>query len=226
MTWTRVQVSAAYAATGTGTLPGNVAVANLVVAAVHATTNTPFTAPPGWLTAPALGVGIAGSRTEIWYLPPQANPGGFSTAAFTVSGAGRCALAEYHTTVANPLVVLDSGGNATNAAGTADAITANANSSAGDLAVCAFLEHFAAGTAVVWTDPSGFTAIAEMTASNANQAYAADQLSASSGTLTATGTTASSGAWSGVLAVFNVSSLPPTPAPLIPVGAVMQAANW
>lgn len=222
-----MQVSSAYATTGTGTLPGNTAVANLVVAFVHATTNSAFSGPAGWLTAASLNGGISGTRTEIWYLPPQANPGGFSSAAFTVSGSGRCALAEYHTDVANPLVVLDSGGNNTNAAGTSDAVTAGSSTAAGDLAVCGFMEHFSVATAVTWTDPSGFTVITSMTASNSNQAYAADELSAGAGTVAATGSTASSGAWSGALAVFKVSSLPPTPAPLVvPPAAVLRATDW
>lgn len=227
MTWTRVQVSSAYATTGTGTLASNVTVANLVVAFVHATTNSAFSAPAGWLSAASLGGGISGTRTEIWYLPPQANPGGFSSAAFTVTGSGRCALAEYHTDTANPQVVLDSGGNNTNAAGTADAVTASSSTANGDLAVCAFMEHFSVATAVTWTDPSGFTVITSMTASNANQAYAADELSAAAGTVAATGTTASSGAWSGAVAVFKALSLPPNPAPLVvPPAAVLRASDW
>src|SRR5262249_45717592 len=109
-----------------------------------------------------------------------ASPGGISCAKFS-DGAVivRAALAEFHTDVANATISVDSSG-----AGTASAVTtctAAASSLSGDLAVCSFLEHLGSNSAVTWTDPSGFTLLASLTASGSNQLYSAYNLSAGAG---------------------------------------------
>src|SRR5260370_1073608 len=98
MTWTLVQKSAAVATNGTGTLPGGSAAGNPVFALVGSNVaGTQFTGPANWVQLAQIGNGSL-SRSEIWWLPPAANPGGITSAVFS-DGTGqlRVALAEFHT---------------------------------------------------------------------------------------------------------------------------------
>jgi hypothetical protein len=65
------------------TLPAASTAGNLLVAAISADpTNTPFTAPVGWVSAVAVNQATAG-REELWYYPN--NPGGITTVTFTTA---------------------------------------------------------------------------------------------------------------------------------------------
>lgn len=202
MAWSFVQGSSSVAQSNTGTLPANLTPGTLAVAFIHSTSNPAFSVPAPWINA--AGAGIVGSRTEIWYLPPLLNPGGFNSLTAVLSGTMRFEMAEYSPNVPNAVVAATAAGTATNAAATSLPVTASPASLAGDLAVCGFLDHYAAGATTVWTDPSGFTLITDITANNANPSYCAHQLSVSAGAVSATGNTGASGVWSGAVVGFHI----------------------
>ena len=82
---------------------------------------------------------------------------------------------------------------------------------AGDLAICCFLSHFSAGTAITWTDPAGWTFLgSDGAVTGGNHQYMAYLLSAAAGTLSVLGkdNVASSLAtgWTGAVATFTATT--------------------
>ena len=93
--------------TVTATLAAASQVGTLLVADVNsAPTNTPFTAPAGWVFADGGSQGGAG-RSEIWYYPN--NPGGITSATFGVTKDAVAQLTEWNNVA--PVSPLDQTGN-------------------------------------------------------------------------------------------------------------------
>ena len=212
MAWTLVQKSASVATgtggTVTGTLPAGSTSGNLIVACLGCNVGgTQFSGPSGWVQAAQVSNGTL-SRAEVWYLPPGQNGGAITSATFTSGSGGlRCALGEFSTNVATPVVSLDVTGTGT-ASNVTTCTVSPAAVTAGDLLVCSFFEHLASASAVTWTDPSGFTLLDSLTTSGQNQAYSAYNLSSGSGTVTITATssvTAAASGWTGAAAAFKAT---------------------
>lgn len=229
MAWTLVQKSAAVATgTGgnvTGTLPAGTTAGNPLVAVVGSNVaGTQFLGGIGWVQAAQIGNGSL-SRAEIWWCPPAVNTGGFTSFGF-VCGTGnvRCAVAEFHNDVAGATISVGSSGTGVASAVTTD--QASASAAAGDLAVCAFLEHLGTASAVTWTDPAGFTLLDSMTASGSNQLYSAYQLSAAAGTLSVMATSsvaAATNGWTGCVATLK--AVAPASQP-VSVGATINTNDY
>lgn len=78
--------------TVTPTLPAASQAGTMLVADIRSgSTNTPFTAPAGWLFANGINESNAG-RSEIWYYPN--NPGGIASAIFNISPGSVTAIAQ------------------------------------------------------------------------------------------------------------------------------------
>jgi hypothetical protein len=204
MAWTLVQKSASPTFGGGGTveptLPGASAPGNLLIGCVcdidEAST---VSAPSGWETA-AEGMQAFAGSAGIWYYPD--NPGGISNATFsdTTSNLGDAWLAEF-TISGVAAAALDSSGTGSSGSGTSVPATATGANAGGDLAIAVFGE-FVLST-ITWATPSGWTQIGNDASSG--DAMCAYLLSASAGTLSVTGATASgpAGQWAAAVATFK-----------------------
>lgn len=215
MTWTLAQAVAAQGTTAagttvTGTFTGATTIHNLLVAWLVAPSGSSWLLPAGWAQGPDVQNGGVSHSTVAYYLD---NPGGITSAVFTFGATAnlKVVVGEFHTDVAGAVVSLNARGTGLAGAVAQCAVSTGTAAAAGDLAVCCFLEHFVSGTAVTWTDPSGFTlAGSDGGSGGGNHQYAAYQLSAAAGTLTVTGktgtATTSGNGWTGAVAAFTATA--------------------
>ena len=242
MTWSLVQKSAAGASVPSGssidgTLPaassGSASAPTLVVAFLMSTggTNTWDTLPSGWVLDTGATVLNGLIRASVAYFVDTGTHVG-TTATFGNSVATsnlRCWMAEYATDVTSAVITLNARG--TGVAGATDRVSAATGTAAdtGDLAAFAACVHYTAGTAITWTDPSGFTLTgSDGAGTGGNHLYAAHDLSAAAGTLTVQGLSSvastSSTGWAAVAATFTAS--PPAAATTPYVGAYNTPSVW
>ena len=214
MAWTFVQKSAVQGNVTATTMPitlpggstGSAGTPHLLVAGFIASQGA-WTLPAGWTMAAdgansyvraglAYSVDVTGGvTTATWTNSLTANMKGFM-AEFS-AGAG-AALA------------LNAAGTGTAGAVAQCTVSTTTPAAAGDLAVCCFLDHFSAGTAIVWTNPAGWTLLgSDGAVSGGNHQYMAYLLSAAAGTLSVLGKDdVASGlatGWTGALATFTAT---------------------
>ncbi len=134
----------------TPTLPAVSLAGTLLVAVIHSeSTPTKFAAPAGWVSADQANQAVAG-RTEIWYYPN--NPGGISSATFTINPANINAAAQLtewlNVATASPLDVTGSSTIGANSL-TSTVSTSGATSAANELVLTATSFGQQAGQAIV-----------------------------------------------------------------------------
>jgi hypothetical protein len=121
----------------TPTLPGASIAGTLLVATINSLdTPTKFTAPASWVAGPQVSQS-GGGRSEIWYYPN--NPGGISSATFTVNPANINVVAQLtEWSGVATVAALDQSGTDTDVASPSETVsTAAATAQAGDLVITA-----------------------------------------------------------------------------------------
>jgi hypothetical protein len=182
-------------------LPGASTAGTLLVATLASQKNTTFSAPAGWVRA--VNGGRINAEAEIWYYAN--NPGGITSAAFTVSGSASTAgqLSEWSGVASSSPV--DKTGSATTAAATSITPTTNGPTTvAGGLAVTAAAEYLTLAGTATFTPAAGWTNLGNSGAMSSSYHYTADyRTGVAAGTVSETITSSTIGAWAGAVAVFK-----------------------
>ena len=215
MAWTFVQKSAVQGNVTATTMPitlpgastGSAGTPHLLVAGFVASQGT-WTLPAGWVMA-ADG---ANSYVRASLAYSIDTVGGVTTATWTnsLSSNMKGFMAEFSAS-AGAALALNAAGTGTAGAVAQCTTSTTTPAAAGDLAICCFLSHFSAGTAITWTDPAGWTFLgSDGAVAGGNHQYMAYLLSAAAGTLSVLGkdNVASSLAtgWTGAVATFTATT--------------------
>jgi hypothetical protein len=206
--WSLVQ-KPADSATGSNTFASPTTEGNLLVAWVSSKSDTAFTGPSGWTRGPSIA-NAAVSEGQWWFY--YNNPGSL-TGPFTWSGPSGTidvAIAEFTCTnvsmVARPS---DSGTGTAGATASVTVSTANGTAHSGDLVLAGFQQTLDTASAITWTAPSGFTALATHSSNSSTFHDSAwyNLSSGSAGVQTVTGTSsvtsADPNAWAGAVVTFT-----------------------
>lgn len=193
---------------GTPTTKGNLLIAYLTMGV---STSFGWSLPAGWVQGPSASNASGGNQAAIWYYIN--NPGGITSVVCNVTPTGTNQTIRGIVSEFNPGAgtVRLNGAGGTGTAGTVASVGVPLTGVlAGDLMVATFQEHFSAGTAVVWTPPTGFTVSGQQTTSSQYLQWGGYNLSAAAGGQTITGSsntpaTTTSG-WAGAAAVFTSST--------------------
>jgi len=197
---------------GTYTIPGPSTAGTMLTAVIAQTTQAAATPPAGWILAGFANAGGTTGRIERWYLPPEANPGGITSAAFTVGTNGRGFLAEFKPPPGYTVALDGTPGTNSGTTATTLPVTTSGASAGGDLGLVAFETQYSpTGTSQSWPTPAGWTLGASATAVADNYA-SYYQLGLPAGTQAVTGTfSAGSGGtqtgWAALLCVFTAIPL-------------------
>ncbi|HEV7535637.1 MAG TPA: hypothetical protein VGP90_08390, partial [Acidimicrobiia bacterium] len=188
-------------ATVAPTFPAASTAGTLLIATLVSGKTAAFTGPAGWTKA--AGIGLTNTEAEIWYYAN--NPGGVTTASFTVTGATFTAgqLSEWSGAATSAPV--DKIGTATAAAATsASPVTSQATTVAGDLAVTAAAETLATAGTATFTPGTGWANLANTGATSSVNHYTADyKTGVAASSVTETITSTKTGTWAAALATFK-----------------------
>ena len=189
-------------ATVAPTLPAASAAGTLLVATVVSGKHAAFSGTAGWTKA--AGVGRSNAEAEVWYYGN--NPGGITTASFTVTGATFTAgqLSEW-SGVATSAPVDKTATDTATAATTVSPSTSAATTVAGDLAVTAATENLTLAGTATFTPGAGWTNFANTGSTSSANHYTADyRTGVPVGTVAETITSSALGTnWAAALATFK-----------------------